>query len=363
MNSTNRNSAERSSDNSSPSVSLFDKPKFTRSEPWFDDGNVVLQVESSRFKVYRGILSKQSSTFRDLFEVGQPSTDERDEDGCSIVTLHGDSATEWQYALLALYESRSVCFTSLLVIKRNISDAHIPSGSSSYVALDDATSRIPFDVIAAFLRLGSKYFIERLRLDALNRLNCEYTSTFNQWEEIRLQKPILLRPHQGMSFDVINLARQNNILSILPAAFYDCLDPTRNLTWSLAQIFDGFAQPNGHVSILSPEDQKLCITGWWSLIRMQVEYTFGWIDPPADTQLARCRNTGCVDTRKSLRLSLLPAIPNCLALEPWDDSWAEGMCKFCADAAKRSHRQGRLKVWSALPAVFGLPNWDEISQA
>jgi len=98
---------------------------------------------------------------------------------------------------------------------------------------------MPFDVVAAFLRLGSKYFIEGLRLDALNRLNYEYPINF---QPMGRNSTLLLKCYQGISFDVINLARQNNILSILPAAFYDCFDATGTYMEPCAHI-RGFTQP------------------------------------------------------------------------------------------------------------------------
>lgn len=39
---------------------------------WLDDGNVVLVVENTGFRVHRGILSKHSDVFRDMFSVPQP---------------------------------------------------------------------------------------------------------------------------------------------------------------------------------------------------------------------------------------------------------------------------------------------------
>ena len=39
---------------------------------WFDDGNVVLQVESTLFRVHRSILSMRSEVFQGMFSVPQP---------------------------------------------------------------------------------------------------------------------------------------------------------------------------------------------------------------------------------------------------------------------------------------------------
>lgn len=63
---------------------------------WFDDGNVVLQAgeSDSRFKVYRGILSRESSVFKDMFSLPQPPSSIAESfDGFPLVRLHdaGDS--------------------------------------------------------------------------------------------------------------------------------------------------------------------------------------------------------------------------------------------------------------------------------
>ena len=42
-------------------------------ELWFDDGNVVLVAGNTWFKLYRGILARYSSVFRDLFQVADAS--------------------------------------------------------------------------------------------------------------------------------------------------------------------------------------------------------------------------------------------------------------------------------------------------
>lgn len=42
---------------------------FTRSEVWFDDGNVVLRAKDTRFRVHQGILCNNSPIFNDMFVV------------------------------------------------------------------------------------------------------------------------------------------------------------------------------------------------------------------------------------------------------------------------------------------------------
>lgn len=73
----------------------------TRSDIWFEDGNVVLQAENTQFRVHRGVLTKSSEVFRDMFAIPQPAT----VDECPLVHL-ADTAEQVQWVLKALYGDR-----------------------------------------------------------------------------------------------------------------------------------------------------------------------------------------------------------------------------------------------------------------
>ena len=83
----------------------------TRSEKfWFDDGSVVLQVESIQFRVHRSILASHSTVFEfdDLFQVPQPESDKSDwVDGCPVVCMFGDT-TDWEHILSFIYRPDSL---------------------------------------------------------------------------------------------------------------------------------------------------------------------------------------------------------------------------------------------------------------
>lgn len=76
-----------------------------RSEPWYEDGNIVLEAESTQFRIFRGILSASSSIFRDMFSMPQPSESECLVEGCPVVRL-SDPAEDWKYVLKALHDRR-----------------------------------------------------------------------------------------------------------------------------------------------------------------------------------------------------------------------------------------------------------------
>jgi BTB/POZ domain len=80
--------------------------KFERSSiAWWDDGNVVLQVEDTRFRVHKSILSTHSPLFRDMFSLPASAESQLEtEDGCPVVTLHHDKARHWSAILEMMYD-------------------------------------------------------------------------------------------------------------------------------------------------------------------------------------------------------------------------------------------------------------------
>lgn len=78
----------------------------TRSDLWYDDGNIILQAERVQFKVYKGVLAENSSVFKDMFAFPQPpSTDTQLVEGCHVVHL-SDSAQDMGYVLEELYQRK-----------------------------------------------------------------------------------------------------------------------------------------------------------------------------------------------------------------------------------------------------------------
>lgn len=39
---------------------------------WLDDGNIILHVENTQFRVHRSVLAMNSMVFQDMFGIPQP---------------------------------------------------------------------------------------------------------------------------------------------------------------------------------------------------------------------------------------------------------------------------------------------------
>lgn len=212
---------------------------------------------------------------------------------------------------------------------------------------------VSLNVIVAFLRLGRKYEIESLYLEATTRLSFEFPPTLKEWDETR-HKLQLIKWHPGLTFDIINLAHEHGLPHILPAAFYDaCL----SLDF-FRETFRGVRRKDGTLAILSSEDQKICIQGWAMLIHEQTASTFGWLRTEGDVFCST--SAGCLEAKTTLYFAKFSGVPEMVALNDWDKDYEEDLCERCAMGAKTSQRVGRSKVWNLLPSFFGLPGWEEL---
>lgn len=69
---------------------------------WFADGNIVLKAGTSLFKVYQGILCRESQLFKDIFSLPQPTAEETYE-GCRMLTVH-ESAEDMELFLSTMFD-------------------------------------------------------------------------------------------------------------------------------------------------------------------------------------------------------------------------------------------------------------------
>lgn len=316
-----------------------------RSLPWFDDGNVILQVEMFQFKVYSGMLSAKSEVFRDMFSIPQPAGGDDMVDGCHIVHL-SDDPEDVRYVLEALYNGRYITtFASIhILLQSNI--------ASEFRNYNEDKKLQPLPVLAAFLRLGRKYEIRQLYIEAASRISREFPSTLEKWEEAQ-GKALEISPSPTLAFDMIDVARRTGFYAALPAALYYCCSGD----WDMSDIFEGVKREDGSIAVLSLEDQKACLGGKQALTRVQADETFSWLNTG---ELICDSSLRCDRARKSLFYDMNHPVQSCIALQSWLPEWSRLLCDSCAVEAKESHNEGRAKVWDTLPSIFGLPPWKEL---
>ncbi|EKM50332.1 uncharacterized protein PHACADRAFT_188574 [Phanerochaete carnosa HHB-10118-sp] len=167
-----------------------------KSKFWFADGNIVIIAGPVAFKVHRGQLERHSEIFHDLFSIPQPAEQELI-DGCPCVELH-DPPQDVLYLLMALYDG-------LYFDKSSVGN---------------------FPIIAAVLRLSTKYVIEHLRQRCLVHLGADWPSTLEGWdarENAAIDKHGTYSPRDTCAHPtlVIQLATALDLRHLLLAAYYD----------------------------------------------------------------------------------------------------------------------------------------------
>ena len=210
----------------------------------------------------------------------------------------------------------------------------------------------PLSVIAAFLRLGRKYGIDHLHAEALTMLSVDFPSTLRGYDECTKAAWPRVIDLKGCSLSaVVNLARENDVQSILPCALYMLC---RFAHYNSTPFFDSISRIT-----LATADIKSCVEAHSELLRLQLTETFGWLDvrpSPANP----CAHIMCSMTKKAIFYTYYyPQAPLC-PFEPWNSHWEGGLCSNCVVTSRRLHEQGRATIWGQLPALFRLPSWDEL---
>ncbi|CAA7266033.1 unnamed protein product [Cyclocybe aegerita] len=319
----------------SPQKGISGEPKRC-STLWFADGNVVVQVENTQFRVHRSVLSQHSDILADCFEMPQPEGEPTME-GCPLLYLP-DVARDVEYVISTLYGESSIY---------------------------DYEHCIPFAATQAMIRLGGKYNFTKLQKEGLRRLQKEFSSAQDKWESHTF--PSFFEETDTLLFDIVNFAVQHSIQSILPPAL--TLMCTK---YTLSEITNGIEHTNTSRTRLSNEALSLCLAGRYSLCMVVPTYI---------TRLIAA-NAGIVEhcLRRKVNQTCFPAFNQLLddisctgqpdpKAKIHQNQWSDladpdvlkdYMCPSCGSALRDSYKRFREESWSQVPSFFGFPSWDQL---
>ncbi|TCD70988.1 hypothetical protein EIP91_000486 [Steccherinum ochraceum] len=307
---------------------------------WFEDGSTVLIAEGKGFKVYQGILSQHSEVFRDMFTLPQPPEAETCE-GCPIVHMQ-DTAEDLLCFLTALHDSTSRYF--------------------------DKDHILTFIEVSAMLRLGSKYQVERIRAEAVRRLELCFpddldsfcTTGSDSFIYCAPDFPYFYEPSRttvSLTLDdckaVINLARAHDLNNLLPAAFYSCtLIATEELVLQKHKKIIG-----GTSWVLSDEDAVLCIElKSWFKVALRINIAASFVSVGDDY----CQFPDSCQESKSRMLERLfgKDLGGLALLDSYSLTYAPistEFCHLCTEECKQIYSEKRQAVWEKLHEYFAAP--------
>ncbi|KAI1795293.1 hypothetical protein LXA43DRAFT_992256 [Ganoderma leucocontextum] len=305
-------------------------------EFWIPDGNIVLVAGGMAFRVYRGLLTLQSTVFADLFASSSPRAEES-HDGCPIIHLT-DSPQDLAHLLCVLLPASRTFF-------HRCKDDPKPS----------------FDEVSAIIRLTHKYHIEGLLSQALSSLQEFFTTSFETWDDDSLLCPVKINPSAHIA--VVSLARLTDTPSLLPLALYKCC--------SLAgALVDGWEREDGTFEYLSPEDLKRCLNARDALAKEAFSLVSAIFDP-SPSQCCETFSTCESALRKTLAQVLdHDEVAESTVLESWKgviQHYAsrpldeDGYCSACEDELVERDLREREYIWNRFPEIFDVyvPNWNQ----
>lgn len=292
-------------------------------ELWFEDGTVVIRAADMLFRVYKGVLSRQSSFFKTLFEVPQPP-DAETYDGCPLVLLQGDSAEDVRDFLVAIHD----------------------------VDWPETITQDGF-ALAGLLQLSVKYEFPSVRRRVVKLLLATFPTTLAEYDALAARRALFAIQERYISSvpELVALARAMHAAApqLLPYTLWK-LVRAPGTDWSF--IFQGVEGRAGRI-FLPVDLQRAVVQGRIALSTAARTIVFPQLFAP--TTALHC------DWQ---RLRLLPAIM--LAdgyTDPIVEQPFEGLCDRCKAELKQEAKLGRAAVWQRLPEFLGLGGWNELAQS
>ncbi|THH30658.1 hypothetical protein EUX98_g3533 [Antrodiella citrinella] len=294
-------------------------PLHKRGDPWFDDGNIVLVPEDSSiaFKVHRDFLSRHSEIFKSMFELPTPTSEVPLLDDCQVVPMY-DLPFELSNLIKALYDGTG--------------------------PLED------FLYTAGILRLSTKYFITRLRIQAIQHL-VQTTSHI----------------HMSILYMSSTSLGRTNVQVIIPSVLYFLT------LYHLSDLLSGnhvklqVDHPSCPSADLSPQDLQAYTIMYQE--RIQIILRFIRHTCGERTAVHGCQSSvTCTKafTRVSSRLSRTWRVrtgPLSYMVQVSDEvAEHDGICGPCKRPFRQDVTTLREDIWRRLPSVVGMSSWEELTK-
>ncbi|KAF7297676.1 BTB domain-containing protein [Mycena kentingensis (nom. inval.)] len=332
---------------------------------WFEDGNIILHVEATQFRVFKSVLAKHSTVLKDMLLIPLPP-DEPLIDGCPVVNLVGDTAMEWEFLLQAMFPS--VCFERM------------PSISE----------------MAAILRLSRKYDVPLFRAECIIRLRADLPDTLDGYMQVLGNWQFMIQRDGECISELIASAKEaglvdDHLRNVVRLSVFVMYGDFREVAVTKQQHYDCVYNPAGLYSILPLALYRLAadaITKDGVLSREpkiplsdQVDFLKGcmrishlhtnsvplkWLYtvPPAIPAPGSCLQVHrCAERASALRSSIcVPGSCKISLFTAWEAEWSKGLCSACVAAGREAVLETRRELWTKLPSFFGLPDWEDLAK-
>ncbi|KAJ7128299.1 hypothetical protein C8R46DRAFT_1237068 [Mycena filopes] len=315
---------------------------------WFEDCGLIIQAETTLFRVSRDFLAMRSPVFGgNACPLPTPQDAELME-GCPFVRLP-DSAED----VTLFPQGPAILRVRFYYIQQSL---HL---SALQRFFEPPPTKTSFSVVAGILRMSHKYEVDVLRKRALIHLSSACPTTLSGWDT-RLTEQTWFPLAPAHYFEAISLARQTSALWILPLALYRAC-----AALDIGEIMMG---TEGHV--LSPADAVTCARGLRFLDTTATSQALNFLSSPtvpgceSPHACAARKREGHIKADEWRKYEFATEFRPCPPLEIWDDGTFERLevCAVCKPHLRSAHALARQAIWDRLPDIFALPSWTELTQ-
>ncbi|KAJ7149696.1 hypothetical protein C8R46DRAFT_915824 [Mycena filopes] len=300
----------------------------TRAEGlWFEDCGLIIQAETTIFRVSRDLLAFHSPVFKDMLSLPPPTSADM-MDGCPFVLLP-DTAEDVTAFLKALLH---------------------------YGFFEPYPAPTTLSVLTGVLRMSHKYEVDVLRKRGLAHISAFHPSTLDEYLALSEKRSAwmneLIMKRDSACPSMAILGRQLSIEWILPIAFYRICELT-----SHHAILDDSMPKSDQVTLLTA-----CRFLEGAAISTILEFL--WPNPSVECiSPAECENSRFASRRDAeVWRQRTPSAQSHLPFELWDShDWVRlEVCDVCMASMKLAHGEAMVKLWDSLPGLLGLPAWADL---
>lgn len=208
--------------------------------------------------------------------------------------------------------------------------------------------------------MSDKYLAIKLRKRVLDRLSQDFPTTLDAWDSSINEEAFATV--DGGSRDLAFMNAIVNIFSdidaatsLLPSAIFRCV--TRQ---SPASLMHGQNHPLQDNVMLNPSAQATTILAWDRINQYMAARLHQWLLVDANFD---CFSTSCHVERLELYASWAHGTwwPDDVGfLQPWRGRWGANLCGSCAEGLKKVFDMERKTLWSMLPYLCGMKEWDKL---
>ncbi|KAJ7671245.1 hypothetical protein DFH06DRAFT_1082678 [Mycena polygramma] len=311
-------------------------------ELWFSDGSLVIQAQTSLFRVSGAVLAARSDVFKDMLSLPQPATGSADVEekieGCPVVRLP-DAAVDVKRFLKAIFDS---------------------SFFETYPTKTD------FSTVLSVLRLGNKYGVGYLRRRALVHLSSGAPTSLSQFDDDEGSSMSDIGSFYSWRYRpairAIEVAREIGALWIIPWMFY-AIAATDNET--ILKILG----TNRRSVELSPSDRTLFLKSsiqislatndilWF----LHSPYSIPGCKGKCAIQKARVAASATIQEHLRTDEGWVDPLDLCDDAGIWKPL-KDSCCRVCYEFCSEANEDARQAFWDRLPEICDLPPWEELEK-